>query len=538
MKIRENLERIRGKFLARENARNAENIGVFAEKRTKKWYNKDTGEDTIREDDEIWRTTEEGNKIQFNEKGEVTGGNAYAVQKMKQGGAKVSPSAKTKELTPKKTKKTESETVTSSESSSSATGSSAGGSGKMSESLQKTLQAQPPEVREKHEVARKVSEEYYKKGRELAESYQQLRSFTDHNSLHIDQVCEKTLKAAEVLEDCLRNDPNYGPIDEGEALAAARLHDTGMDGDTSRNYQDIDGKGTVDDGTKLRKDHASNSAMHILENRDALEAAGVDPDRVAFYAFAHSKSSSGLSDLNSEECWNKAFDNIEKFVEMHNNNPNCTQKVSFDRSKFDDPEVRASARSTIAALRFGDANRDAPEGDQNLTQGGGVIEVDSSGYDRNHEYGDWEEERKAFKATATYPDGRVAHTGTDDFDKTKYSTGIYVGEGNLSTINCVKGKNNEITEEFAVKDATMAPHCTFNAINERLGEMSTATGIPRAATIKLPPGTSEADAKRIISVYKSDLDKEREKAIRKTGKDPYKDIRVTVVDGNGGEVEI
>ena len=54
------------------------------------------------DEEEIWRTTEEGNKIKLNGKGEIIGGNRYAVGKALEGGAKVAPGTKYK--TPTKPK--------------------------------------------------------------------------------------------------------------------------------------------------------------------------------------------------------------------------------------------------------------------------------------------------------------------------------------------------------------------------------------------------------------------------------------------------
>ena len=519
MKIRDNLERIRGKFLARENARNAENMGVFAEKRTKKWYNKDTGEDTIREDDEIWRTTEEGNKIQFNEKGEVTGGNAYAVQKMKQAGAKVSPSAKTKKLTPKKSESSKSESFEATTTSESAPKPSS------TSTLQEQLDKLPEDVRKKHDAVKELSTKHYEKGKEICDNYPALRSFTDHNGLHIEQVCEKSLAASDVIDDCLAENSNYKPCDKEELLMAARLHDIGMDGD--------DKEYASDKGNDLRKDHSINSAVDILAMRGELEAQGLDADRLAFLVFAHSKSSSGLSDLNSEECWNNSFSIIQKRLDEYNeSHPNS--KIDFDSSKFDDPDARATMRSEIAALRFGDANRNAPADEDNLTQGGGLIKLDTSKYDRNKECSSWQEEAEMMSASATYPDGKVRHSGTkgaEEFDQTGYSVHVYAGEGNLQSINCVKDKKGHICEEFNVKDGGFAPYCTFEAIQERLGEMATATGIPRSAVINLPDGMSEAEYARTMKAYKEGM-----KAAR-AGKNGarLKEIEVTVRTADGKE---
>ena len=54
------------------------------------------------DDDLIWRTTEEGNHIAINAKGEVAAGNPYVLGKIKDGGGKVTSGVKVKSPTPKK----------------------------------------------------------------------------------------------------------------------------------------------------------------------------------------------------------------------------------------------------------------------------------------------------------------------------------------------------------------------------------------------------------------------------------------------------
>lgn len=470
------------------------------------------------DDDEIWRTTEAGNKIMLNGEGEVIGGNAYAVGAAKAGGAKVASGAISKAPTPKK----EPAAMASMAGGTESTGQSgAGGSRAATPHIDKLS----PEIQAAHEQAKELSNQYYQKAKELAEKYPALKTFTDHHALHIDQVCEKSLSAADTLDECLKDNPEYGPIDRSELLIAARLHDTGMDGDDAKEYP-------FDQGNALRGDHSINSAMHVLENRAALEAMGVDVDKVALDVFAHSKSASGMRDLNDEAHWAQAFAKMDNFVTMYNER-HPDNPISFDKSKWTDgtqigttkdkdgneiPVYKltehdnvAATRSTIAALRFGDANRDAPEGNDNITQGGGVISVDSSGYNHSKDYGSWQNEVKDINSSISYEDGSKITCGQGGYDKDKFSVHVYAGEGNISTMNCVKGKNGEICEEFTIKDATFAPHCTFAAIEERLGEMATATGIPRSAVIKCPGKYTPEQKLQLRGIYQRNMDKERAK---------------------------
>ena len=76
--IRKTLEKIRNKRQTRLDAGDADKNGL------------------------IWRTTDEGNHIAINAKGEVAAGNPYVLGKIKQSGGKVSNNAKVKSPTPKK----------------------------------------------------------------------------------------------------------------------------------------------------------------------------------------------------------------------------------------------------------------------------------------------------------------------------------------------------------------------------------------------------------------------------------------------------
>ena len=130
-----------------------------------------------------------------------------------------------------------------------------------------------------------ISAQYYAKAKTRAFEFAELRTYSDHGTHHAALVAIKSQEAADAIERATFDNPFYSSIDRLELQIASIMHDTGMDGGAFKTYSD---------GNALRKDHSLNSAIHVLENRAAIAALGVNVDAVALDCMGHSKSCSGL----------------------------------------------------------------------------------------------------------------------------------------------------------------------------------------------------------------------------------------------------
>ena len=335
-----------------------------------------------------------------------------------------------------------------------------------------------------------VGNQFYKRSEEIVKNRPEIRLYTNHTWEHVEMVAKKTAEAAAVINGAdLGN--FYGKIDEYEAHAAALMHDTGMDGD-SKKYAN-----TENGDIKLRKEHPMNSAIHVLEKREELKKAGLDPDKIALDVLAHSKNMSGVRHLTSEKEWGNALRRIEDRCKEYNAGKPKNERIHFDVSAWSDGSKDSDGdyiitnkkqlgitAATAAALRLGDANRDSSN--EPSTQGGARVEIDWNSYDSSATSA--KEERERAKAVFTdnngrkynMGDGKVARTGKAE----TFSKGVHIGENNISTIKTTLN-NGKVTEEFTIKDATKFPYLTGEAICERIGELNTIDGIPSQVVIKV-----------------------------------------------------
>ena len=274
---------------------------------------------------------------------------------------------------------------------------------------------EPPTVKgmtgdEVHKVmvgCNKVAQQHYDKATQTARDRYALRTFTTHGMDHVQQVMEKTNQAADEIEKMQGNHHfNPGKIDRKLMLVSAYFHDTGMDGG------DIDWGD--DNGDGIRGNHGMNSAMHILEHSKEMEAMGVDPNKAAFIAFAHTKSKSGINDLMDPADWTKGLDKIDDAVKEYNSR-NKGKEIKFDRDAIfggepNEDNIREMA-AQVAALRLGDANREA-----NIplrSQTGGKYEIEKMA--EPDQCKSWKDEVDNSVISITNETGR--HDLNDDGDK-------------------------------------------------------------------------------------------------------------------------
>ena len=354
----------------------------------------------------------------------------------------------------------------------------------------------PPEVKGMSEAAvnkvlsscHKIGGSHYDKGTEVAKQPDKshLWTYTSHGLDHVQQVIDKTNQAADAIEKLPADSAFKGAkIDRPTMLAAAWFHDTGMDGG--------DDDWSNDDGNGLREAHGKNSMIHILQHANEIGELGVDPYKVAMAAYAHTKSMSGIGDLTSPKDWEKGVTRMEEAVKKYNARHEG-EEIDFDREKVEkaifggkpDKDNIHEMAATVAAIRLGDANREAGAGTLRSQSGGDYkIETWPKG-----QFSSADEEAANSKISIT-EDG-VRHELSFEDDKMKnnpghpYSKKVVLGEQNMVKVDTVyNGDYGTLQEEITLDHGEKVPHCTINALLERCGELNTVNGIPRAIKIKM-----------------------------------------------------
>ena len=359
------------------------------------------------------------------------------------------------------------------------------------------------------DAIKNLSAKYYANGKEIARHFAELRTYSDHGTHHAALVAIKSLEAADALDRATLDNPWYSSIDRRELEIAAFMHDTGMDGGNFKTYTD---------GNALRKDHSLNSAIHVLENREAIAGMGVNVDAVALDCMGHSKSCSGVRDLTSHEQWTDCFNRIDAAVELYNkkfpaapiyfDKSTWTTGETFQKPSEKNPkqlvdvykfnrETLARSAAVIAALRIGDANREAAQFP--YTQTGEMIKVDFDSYVTPAK--DWRAEISKAKIFLVDENGTRTSLLTRGVDTNGFGRMYMAGEGNLSMSCEFNPKTGNIREVFKIFHGKSFPLSTQECIEERLGELDTMKKFPVEAHIKILGDYSKVDKKKISRVY-------------------------------------
>ncbi|MBU5227047.1 hypothetical protein KQI36_10390 [Clostridium senegalense] len=328
-----------------------------------------------------------------------------------------------------------------------------------------------------------VVQPYCNQAREVAKCDAEGRAYTGHTEKHVVQVAEKSQETADALESVIgkgtlsdkatlernENEPNrvnfgFG-IDRNILETAALSHDTGMSGGykiTETNGEDGQPHYDVSECKNfndIRSNHSLNSAINVLGNREQYNNMGFSNEQVDIIAaecMAHSKSNSGVKDLNSKEDWGKCFDKIDATVQAYNEEyPG--QEISFNRSAFEQNYEKLGQLATSAlALRIGDVSRDSHPNDE--AQSGEKVHVDRSTINDNVN------SRENEVANA---DVKIA----DDNIESQKSREVHVGEQNITENHTSLDDNGKVTHKITINDMNSGKLCTQAAIQEHIGEM-------------------------------------------------------------------
>ena len=345
-------------------------------------------------------------------------------------------------------------------------------------------------------TVKNITNTYYDNSGVLARNNEVARPFTDHKQGHVEMVSKKSLEVTKAVVKAVKAG-SFGKgsgdgriafssnVDKKQLEAAALSHDTGMAGggyalspligengkqlkdDFGRKMfeKDENGKYLVhpEDNSnfgEVRDNHSLNSAINVLANRDEYIRAGFSSgqvDVIASECMAHSKSGSGVSDMNRKSDWSDSFDRIEATVDAYNEDHQNAQ-IFFDRNVIEgNDEVFASMVSEAFAIRIGDVSRDSwPDAE---AQSGEIVHVDRSTI--NDQAGSIEGEIENVVIT-------IGDKG--DLVEDPKSKQVHVGEQNIIENHTYVNSDGKITHEIKINDGVSAPACTQESINDHLGE--------------------------------------------------------------------
>ena len=342
---------------------------------------------------------------------------------------------------------------------------------------------------------------YYFKGEELGiQSADNGRFYTDHRTGHALMVREKSLEVAQALQASLTRGGLGGQAEEGRIAfagpvdtmvleAAALCHDTGMCGsgyamvdvldENGNTLKDESGKTLYEkyeDGlyvmapedntnfSQVRTYHPLNSSMYVLANRKEFLAAGYTDaqiDQIAVECMTHSKSNSGVRDLNSRADWTECFDRLDALVYAWNQDHE-EDPIFFDRKPFEEDDTLLGMTAAGAlCLRVGDVSRDS--GPEAEAQSGEKVYVDRSTLDD-----------KGGSIPAEVENALITIGENGDPVPDLKSRQVHAGEQNISSNHTFVNLNGGMTHEITVVDGHSAPRCTQQAVDDHLGEFYSA----------------------------------------------------------------
>ena len=297
----------------------------------------------------------------------------------------------------------------------------------------------------------------------------------------------------------------------------------------------------------IRKNHSLQSAIHVLEHREKLEAMGLNPDEIALGCFLHSKSCSGISNLADDgPVWKTSVEKIERAVKDYNKE-HSEASIIFDRGcvfcpdgETADEEKLARMRSYGACLRVGDAYGHDYQSVE--TQGGAHIEVGKKNLfespDEPQKKAREEELRQQIEGTykdKTYEHLRLPYYQevqgvkisvdgvelNNENDPKGVSRMYAAGEKNFRELK-VEAKDNhgkpELVHSYTLVDGNDAVYCTQECLEERIKELNTIC-IEKSPEGKKPNKLNKINMKVVIHIGKASSDRSVRKSYMKYAAD-------------------
>ena len=350
------------------------------------------------------------------------------------------------------------------------------------------------EIRHKKEVfeakelqeLKDLAEPHYENGKKIAGHIESLNSYKEHHLLeggHIEKVHDRSLEAADVITEYLEKNTDQSlysaNIDYKTLEVMALYHDTGMDGNIPESEYDIQ-KELYDKTEKaekiafedtFRKYHSLESAIHVLRDRGQLEGKGVNADEVAVGCLLHSKSCSGVRDLEDPSQWKEAIKRLQDRVNEYNEQ-HPEEQISFDSSFLLDEkgefnqEKLSEMRTECLCLRVGDGN--GHDELSRVSQNGKEISFDPENYEFAESDKGWRDE---ITRGEVWIDGQMLDNANDP---SGFGRMYNLGEGNLKKMSMESGPDGQIVQVFEISHINSYPYCTQECIEERLKEFITA----------------------------------------------------------------
>ncbi len=224
---------------------------------------------------------------------------------------------------------------------------------------------------------------------------------------------------------------------------------------------------------------------------------------------AHSKSNSGVKDLNSKSDWSGCFDKIDAAVDAYNKD-HPEQPVSFDRSAFENDDKKLGQTAAAAlSLRIGDVSKDShPDA---VSQSGEQIHVDRSSI--NDSAGNFKDE---------VADADISRGDAQENVDSPKSRQVHAGEQNIIENHTVREADGAVSHEITVMDGNSAPKCTQEAITDHIGELASAPDAHFETKINFNGECSE-ETKASYNDYRDHMENARDD---QTGKLKYANVSI------------
>ena len=344
----------------------------------------------------------------------------------------------------------------------------------------------PNELKKVQSKAIEITSDDYSDGEKTAiKDVDYLSDFTNHTKEHFVMVADKSAEIMDTFGKAIKNGTfqktntfeknaqdsdrinfGLGTIDDADLLLASIYHDCGMkaggyvlDKEGNVVLDEFGNPKKASDGNDIRKNHALNSAIILLADRDFWKDIDVDIDAACLLCFAHSKSTSGVKDLSRKSDWVIGFNKLDRTIKAYNSEHE--KKIYFNRERFEKDDNLLSNLTTAAlSLRLGDVSRDS--GKHAKSQSGAEIVVYKSTVNSS-----------ANDAPGEAQNARVYNYRTG-YVKSLFSRQIHVGEQNNVLNHTLLDENNKVYHEMTINDGNYAPYCTFQNVIEHCGEIESA----------------------------------------------------------------
>lgn len=262
----------------------------------------------------------------------------------------------------------------------------------------------------------------------------------------------------------------------------------------------------------VRKNHPLNSGILDVILMENLIPSQLDSKKVALLAMSHSKSTSGIKDFTSKDQWKKCVDELADACNTYKSNSFSDADVSRLKAMIDNEKEFEALCNEALCIRDADAMAQmitvvGKDGKKIglVMQPGGFSVVNNyapRGADFNIPVASADDEIKAIKDKLYFTDGTKPVEVSSNFSKK-----IHAGEGNLTFGSHFDGTS--YTARMIPVEANEFPNSTFDAIDERLGEIITYTNCTQRKVEIVLPAAAEDTA--LGNFYKDALEKLKSK---------------------------